>query len=137
MLGDLLRTEVGVEGIELEVDSESELREYGKSDGNVSVVKRAVVSGMGDAGTLDARLTRSRERSGEAGRRRRTCGRGNVCDEYGEGPLPRREKLKLWGFWRLRGVISSSASSEILLISGERVVPTAPEPKVYMSSAEK
>src|ERR1700760_4866923 len=71
MLGDLLRADVGVLGMEL--DSEMELRENGRSDGKDSLNRPD--GGCGDAGTLDARLE-LRERRGECGRRRR--GRGNV-----------------------------------------------------------
>jgi hypothetical protein len=50
ILGDLLRADVGVLGIEL--DSEMELRENGRSDGKASLNRPD--DGCGDAGTLDA-----------------------------------------------------------------------------------
>ena len=64
---------------------------------------------LGEAGTLAA-LALFKDRSGDAGRRR--SGRGNVKLAYGEDMV-----------WLLRGVISSSASSDMLLISGDNVEP--------------
>jgi hypothetical protein len=67
----------------------------------------------GEAGTLDAREVFT-ERNGDAGLRRR--GRGKVRLEYGEAE------------WTLaRGVIWSSASSEMLGISGDMVEVEPPK----------
>ena len=71
ILGDLLRADVGVLGIEL--DNDVKLRAYGRSEGKASLNRPD--GGCGDAGTLDARLELS-ERRGDVGRRRRV--RGNV-----------------------------------------------------------